>query len=183
MRQLCVWRVRTQVRSETPDVCDPECAMVAVDARWMMELALPSRTTPPAPCRMAVNPRGGPLRERWHMAQNLNESEWLLCDDVQPPCLVFSVGIGNHWQFDLAAASRGCEVHSFDPTPELRSKHERNVRYYRQHNLNIHFHYLGLGSTSENITSSYGKSGLGPVAHLGKLIRMYAKGRSIDVLK
>lgn len=132
-------------------------------------------------CRTAVNT--GRLRDVHHIPTNRRDSEWLLCDDVQPPCLVFSVGIGNLWQFDLAAAERGCEVHSFDPTPELHSKHLRNVHEYRRAHRNINFHYLGLGATRANITSSYGKTGLGPVAHLDELIRTYAGGRMVDVLK
>lgn len=74
-------------------------------------------------------------------------------------------------------------MHSFDPTPELHAKHRRNHLIYRSHNLSIHFHYLGLGATRENITSSYGRTGLGPVAHIGELMRTYARGRPVDVLK
>jgi len=126
----------------------------------------------------------GRLRERH--GPNWAESEWALCDDLQPPCLVFSVGIGNNWQFDLAAAQRGCEVHSFDPTPELRSKHQRNWNKYLKSGAvggNLSFHYLGLGSTSLNIKSDYGHSGLGPVAHLDELLRRFARNRRVDVLK
>jgi hypothetical protein len=74
----------------------PESAL-DTSTRWMMELALPSRVDPPAACRQAVY--HGPLRERLTYPQNRNNSDWLLCDDLQPPCLVFSIGIGNQWQF------------------------------------------------------------------------------------
>ena len=151
-------------------------------AAWMHDLGLPllERARGERTCRMAVYT--GKLNERW--GPNWQESEWALCDDLKPPCLVFSVGIGNNWQFDLAAAARGCEVHSFDPTPELRSRHMRNIAAYQRHGMDqIHFHYLGLGKTSANITSDYGRRGLGPVAHLDELMRMFAKGRRVDVLK
>lgn len=153
--------------------------------RWMNELALPSRIDPPSICRPTIlgSPASGVMRERVLVSHNFNVSEWRLCDDVQPPCLVFSIGVGNFWQFDLAAAYRGCEVHSFDPTPELLKHHKRNVAIYRANGLNMTFHYLGLGATRENISSSYGRLTLGPVAHLGELIRTYARGRPIDVLK
>ena len=134
-------------------------------------------------CRPAVY--NGWLSERRQWAANRKDSEWLLCDDVRPPCLVFSIGVGNFWQFDLAAAERGCEVHSFDPTPELKQQHARNIAAYHMFNLtNMHFHFLGLGGpSSANITSSYGKQKLGPLHHLDQLIATYAQGRPIDVVK
>jgi hypothetical protein len=159
----------------------PRGRWTAVNATWMYRLGLPSampKGSSPE-CYQALNV--GPLRERH--GKNWEESEWSLCEDLKPPCLVFSVGLGNNWQFDLAAALRGCEVHSFDPTPELHTKHLRNAaRYKAVGTTSIHFHYLGLGA-SRNVTSDYGKIGLGPVAHLDELIRRYANGRTIDVLK
>lgn len=158
----------------------PRDKWTVANATWMHGLGLPKLVAHellPA-CHQAVY--AGPLHERF--GPNWLESEWALCDDLKPPCLVFSFGIGNNWQFDLAAAARGCEVHSFDPTPELRKKHERNVAKYAHAGVKLHFHYLGLGA-STNVTSDYGHTGLGPVAHLDELIRRFANGRRLDVLK
>ena len=50
-------------------------------------------------------------------------------------CLVYSFGVRDNWDFDVAAASLGCEVHSFDPTvvPEVVP-------------AGVHFHRVGLGA-------------------------------------
>ena len=106
-------------------------------------------------------------------------NDWELClDDWEPvqSCLVFSVGIGDAWQFDDALATQlGCEVHSFDPTQQLRAQHEaHDVR-------GVHFHYTGLGKMRPN---AYGTQGRGAaMLPLGAMMARWAGKRTVDVLK
>ena len=106
-------------------------------------------------------------------------NDWQLClDDWEPAqgCLVFSVGVGNAWQFDDALATQlGCEVHSFDPTQELLAAHEAH------HVPGVHFHFVGLGQTR---TSTYGTKGRGAqMQPLPEIMSRWAGKRTIDVLK
>ena len=74
---------------------------------------------------------------------------WPLClDQLQAgpeaglqSCLVYSFGIDNSWGYDdMMASQYGCEVHSFDPTQNLRAQHEA-------HKVpGVAFHYGGLSS-------------------------------------
>ena len=49
--------------------------------------------------------------------------DWAACQ-LQPPCTVFSIGVGDEWNFEQLVLEQGCEVHSFDPTIALHKKHE-----------------------------------------------------------
>ena len=113
-------------------------------------------------------------------------NDWLLCE-LTPPCLVFSVGIGNEWTFDKAALDAGCEVHSFDPTISLLKKHRAQAARYRNSGYNLHFHEVGLGTSTEYEgiygSKKRGGSGLSAVASLSELILRHAGPRKIDILK
>ena len=58
------------------------------------------------------------------------------------PCLVYSFGIANQWEFDDSMADRGCEVHSFDPTGSTMSVHQA----HKHPSGRVHFHGWGLSS-------------------------------------
>lgn len=108
-------------------------------------------------------------------------NDWQLCLDEWDPatdgCLAVSIGIGNSWQFDDALATRlGCEVHSFDPTGQLRAAHMAH------HVAGVHFHYAGLGAMRPN---AYGRQGVGAaMLSLDELLSKYTKHvKSVSVLK
>ena len=57
------------------------------------------------------------------------------CDALWPaqagePCAVYVIGIGGEWTFAEYALSKGCEVHAYDPTVELRARHLLRSRLY-----------------------------------------------------
>lgn len=116
---------------------------------WRLDAFL---STPNLTCSSLVdqfhNPNISPIvstygRSRGHPC--LPGSEWQSCD-LRPPCLVFSIGIGKDWAFDRAAAAKGCEVHSFDPTISLYASHRRAAAKFRgKLRGSIHFHLEGLG--------------------------------------
>lgn len=130
--------------------------------------------------------RGSP--QDWHADPSncsvVSRSEWLLCGQLTAPCLVFSIGIGMDWRFDdVAARKYGCEVHSFDPTRDLLSQHNKHAAKLSHSGLKIHFHPVGLGA-STNYSGQYGHTGLVKVNHLDTLISQYADtSQQIDVLK
>mmetsp|Transcript_18744 Transcript_18744/g.40408 ORF Transcript_18744/g.40408 Transcript_18744/m.40408 type:complete len:292 (+) Transcript_18744:141-1016(+) len=65
-------------------------------------------------------------------------------------CTVVSVGIGDAWELEDKLASRGCSVDAFDPTIELRGRHEDHARRSEA----IRFHFTGLGPLHrENLTT------------------------------
>lgn len=62
-------------------------------------------------------------------------------------CVMYAVGIGDVWGYeDEAASHRGCTVEAYDPTVNLRAKHEAHVR------AGIRFHYAGLSGRRANLT-------------------------------
>lgn len=118
-------------------------------------------------------------------------SDWGFCTDGWRPqlgrCLVISIGIGGVLYFEEAMAGLGCDVHAFDPTSELREKHERIVRKWGSEQATnagrIHFHFAGLGTETLEKTP-YGTLG-GPVFELRKLLRLanVSQNQVIDILK
>ena len=58
------------------------------------------------------------------------------------PCLVYSFGIANQWEFDDTMADRGCEVHSFDPTGSTMAVHLAHAHPTGR----VHFHPWGLST-------------------------------------
>ena len=112
-------------------------------------------------------------------------NDWLLCG-LMPPCLVLSVGIGQEWAFDVAAARLGCEVHSFDPTSHLLDSHRKAARQFRASGLrNLHFHPIGVGESTQysGMYSAPGRRGLSAVLPLEHLIARFAHNRAVDILK
>ena len=110
-------------------------------------------------------------------------NDWELCLDgwrPTPGCLALSVGVGNAWEFDDAMGRLGCEVHSFDPTFELRVAHMLHQA------PRVHFHYVGLGKMEAN---KYGRAGSdeeerAEMVALDEMLERWAgTRRSVDVLK
>lgn len=66
--------------------------------------------------------------------------DWIACQ-LKPPCTVFSVGVGDEWNFEQLVLEQGCEVHSFDPTIALRKKHEaKAAALSAKYGGRLHFH-------------------------------------------
>ena len=114
---------------------------------------------------------------------------WRLCDvSSRSTCLVFSIGVGNDWSFETLALQHGCEVHSFDPTIALREVHEQKAADIARTYPRLHFHFLGLGASTQYNGSysrkgKHGAPGLSEVQQLDELVRRFAAGRTVDVLK
>jgi len=72
-------------------------------------------------------------------------NHWHTCVLPRRECLAVSIGIGGDWKFEDGLVSRGCEVHAFDPTAELRAKHEKHAGAPSTLGR-MKFHFLGLGN-------------------------------------
>ena len=65
-----------------------------------------------------------------------------------PPCIVYSIGGNNHWEFELDVLRQTpCQVHSFDCTGP-------RTRFEVPHNPRLVFHYLCLGATQQEAPPS-----------------------------
>ena len=97
-------------------------------------------------------------------------------------CLVYSFGIGGEWGFEEWAGRAGCEVHAFDPTEQLLTRHQQHYA------PNVTFHYMGLGGddAQRNFRSGYGTLG-GPLHPLDTIISQLGHGhgaqRPVGLLK
>lgn len=71
-------------------------------------------------------------------------NHWHVCAPLPAngECLAVSIGIGNEWKFEDALVRAGCEVHAFDPTVDLKAKHEKHAAASPKL---LHFHFEGLG--------------------------------------
>ena len=107
-------------------------------------------------------------------------SDWGYCADRWQPrlgeCLVISIGLGGNLLFEEAMAAKGCVVHAFDPTLELRAAHEslqlRLASRYRGEERfgSVRFHFAGLGGAKQReLRSGYGTIG-GPIESLKDLL-------------
>ena len=89
------------------------------------------------------------------------------CDSLWPstagePCAAYVIGVGGHWTFARYALSKGCVVHAYDPTVELRRRHQRDAARMN----GTYFHFAGLGGDPAGVdapeaaragsTNSYG---------------------------
>ncbi len=65
------------------------------------------------------------------------DGEWTTCMDGVPPsnCTVYSVGSDNDFSWDEEMATRGCAVHTFDPTSNAPASTSL-----------VHFYPVGLGA-------------------------------------
>ena len=80
--------------------------------------------------------------------------DWPHCPDyASSGGLVYSFGIDNQWGFDDAAADRGQEVHSFDPTVKNLAKHSAHAH------PRVTFHPWGLAADSINPACNTAPSG------------------------
>jgi len=65
-------------------------------------------------------------------------------DNDGSPCIVYSIGGNNHWEFELDVLQKtSCEVHTFDCTGEL-------SRFTQPNNTRLHFHHVCLGTEHED---------------------------------
>ncbi|KAG8457841.1 hypothetical protein KFE25_005110 [Diacronema lutheri] len=63
---------------------------------------------------------------------------------------MYAIGIGDVWGFeDEAAAVHGCVVEAYDPTADLRAKHEAHAH------AGVRYHFAGLGGTRANSTAPH----------------------------
>ena len=80
---------------------------------------------------------------------------------------MFAIGVGNDWSFSKYAASKGCSVHAFDPTLQLRSQHSRIARTLNR----VRFHFAGLGGAPAGQTkNSYGTIDMAQLMTLDEMI-------------
>ena len=102
------------------------------------------------------------------------------CADFWPtarPCNAFVVGVGNNFKFSRYATARGCSAHAWDPTLELRARHQAGARMadraakQRDKTLGVSFHFAGLHG-AENGTSSHNSYGSIDAAHMLRLDEM-----------
>ncbi|ESN90678.1 hypothetical protein HELRODRAFT_189946 [Helobdella robusta] len=103
------------------------------------------------------------------------EGGWDVCleprYDITPPCLVYSFGVGNTFEFekDVERVLK-CEVHAFDPSIGLESF---------QFSKNGHFHNYGI----DNINTKDTRTGW-TMKRLGDIMKeLDHRGRNIDILK
>ncbi|KAL3864721.1 hypothetical protein ACJMK2_006494 [Sinanodonta woodiana] len=99
-----------------------------------------------------------------------------VCTDVPflptPPCLVYSFGINNQWDFDEDVARIfGCEVFSFDPS--MRNKSE-TYKYAD----NITFYKIGLGDKNVVLRNKWNMKTLEEIRH-----NLNHTERTISILK
>eukprot|EP00092_Neocalanus_flemingeri_P080073 GFUD01099846.1.p1 GENE.GFUD01099846.1~~GFUD01099846.1.p1 ORF type:complete len:350 (+),score=60.74 GFUD01099846.1:57-1052(+) len=66
--------------------------------------------------------------------------------DMDKPCLVYSFGVADDWNFEDIMDSAGCEVHAHDPS----------VDYPAERGENTHFYKLGLGAKTEQDMDTLG---------------------------
>lgn len=64
-------------------------------------------------------------------------------------CVIYSIGIGDVWGWEDKIADRySCAIEAYDPTRNLRAKHEAHAH------PRVRFHYAGLGATRNNVTAA-----------------------------
>jgi len=70
----------------------------------------------------------------WKSKCGFLEDEKIACFDKfehqvrRSKCLVYSFGVGNHWDFEEFMAKIGCQVRVFDPLVEVPEKIKKNTR-------------------------------------------------------
>lgn len=116
-----------------------------------------------------------------HVDRFVRGNHWHVCAPLPPNCLVVSIGIGGEWKFEDQLARRGCEVHAFDPTTELREKHENHAAAH----ANVHFHFEGLGAggarsgrRADFSTRNYGNVSGSRTHGLDELLRTARRGNA-----
>lgn len=77
------------------------------------------------------------------------------CDAFWPAqrgedCTAYVIGVGGHWGFPKYATKMGCTVHAYDPTLELRRRHQSAAARME----GVHFHFAGLGGGAALTTAS-----------------------------
>lgn len=88
---------------------------------------------------------------------------------MQAPCVVYSIGGNNQWEFELDVLKRTpCEVHTFDCTGSRK-------RFKKPDNPRLHFHYVCLGTKNP-------KSGTGEFWTLDKMTKTLGRDQ-IDLFK
>jgi len=74
-------------------------------------------------------------------------------DKMEAPCVVYSIGGNNQWDFELDVLSKTpCEVHTFDCT-------RNRERFRKPDNDRLHFHYVCLGTVNKPETKDEKDSG------------------------
>lgn len=74
---------------------------------------------------------------------NPKEPPVQLCTDhIAPPCVAYSFGINNEWDFDDHMLSLGCKVYSYDPSM-------KQQEFHRNGNPNHLFRPIGIGANTQ----------------------------------
>ncbi|XP_059157702.1 uncharacterized protein LOC131942046 [Physella acuta] len=75
-----------------------------------------------------------------------NFDNWVFCKDknleIKAPCLVYSFGVRNNFQFEDSFGRLGCDVRSFDPSTNMTD---------HTHNKTVKFYDLGVGPLNTNV--------------------------------
>ena len=68
-----------------------------------------------------------------------------------PPCIVYSIGGNNQWEFELDTLEKtACEVHTFDCTG-------KPSRFKKPESDRLHFHYICLGTENKPAGERHGE--------------------------
>ena len=74
-------------------------------------------------------------------------------DTTEAPCVVYSVGGNNQWEFELdVLAKTPCDVHTFDCTGK-----EARFKVPTEHGDRLKFHYVCLGTKNKDATGTTGE--------------------------
>lgn len=117
-------------------------------------------------------PPGGIVRPSITATQRARADEPTVCAAHLPsaparagtkPCVLLSFGIANQWAFETAIARHGCNVHAFDPTSRMRTKHKiaaqtihNDLKRENAGAGDVRFHFAGLGGEVEDVTAQQG---------------------------
>lgn len=83
------------------------------------------------------------------------EPDVFICNvQLISPCVVYSIGIGNHWEFDKMMIKRGCHVYSFDPDPATKAV-SLHPTLHQFHRIGISG-FTGKANLTTNTLSSEG---------------------------
>jgi hypothetical protein len=93
------------------------------------------------PCKLI--PRIACVGETWELGEHkVCKTESFSRSLRDGTCLMYGFGVADDWNFEVAVAKMGCEVHAFDPTIETPPTNDADQL------KNLHFHRWGLSGVA-----------------------------------